>query len=235
MSRVNLTSGNMYQWCRAYNPWSGECLHACTYCYAKHHRFPVLRRKYSGLMRVGKMDANLYHGGVDKVLFVGSMTDAWAEGVPDDVIMPVLEYCSSFPENTYLFQSKNPGRFLEFKGLFPPKTILGTTIESNWAGEYSQAPDPVERMVAMSNLHGFTKMVSIEPVMLFDPAVMTMWIRLMDTAFVVIGADSKSNSLPEPTANSINQLIMSCRRLTVVKVKENLRRLGIAESLIGGC
>lgn len=233
MSSVNVPSGNMYQWCRTWNPWSGECLHACSYCFARKHRFEVLRRKYSGPMRVGKLDANLYHGGMDTVLFVGSMTDPWAEGVPDEIIMPVLEYCSTFPENTYLFQSKNPARFLEFRGLFPSNAILGTTIESNWAEEYSLAPSPAKRMIAMTDLHGYPKMVSVEPVMLFDPAVMVMWLRAISPAFISIGADSKGNNLTEPSANALNRLILECRRFTVVRVKPNLRRLGVAERLVG--
>ena len=185
-------------------------------------------------MRLGKLDANLYKGGTDKVLFVGSMTDAWAEGVPDDIIIPVLEYCRNFPENTYLFQSKRPLGFEKFRELFPPKTILGTTIESNWAGEYSSAPAPSERALSLLKLAGFPKMVSVEPIMRFNLAIMIMWLRQIAPDFISIGADSKGNDLPEPLPSTVNQLILSCSEFTTVRIKPNLRRLGVAESLMAG-
>ena len=64
-------------------------------------------------------------------IFVGSSTEEWAANVPAEWIEQVLDYCDGF-DNRYLFQSKNPARFLEY--LDHPvmrKSVLCTTIETN--------------------------------------------------------------------------------------------------------
>ena len=51
--------------------------------------------------------------GEGNFIFVGS-TDEWAVNVPAEWIEQVLDYCDGF-DNRYLFQSKNPARFLMVK------------------------------------------------------------------------------------------------------------------------
>lgn len=58
-------------------------------------------------------------------------TDEWAANVPSEWIEQVLDYCDGF-DNRYLFQSKNPPRFLEYLGHpVMKKSVLCTTIETN--------------------------------------------------------------------------------------------------------
>ena len=78
-------------------------------------------------------------------IFVGSSTDEWAANVPSEWIEQVLDYCDGF-NNRYLFQSKNPARFLEY--LDHPvmkKSVLCTTIETNrfYPDIMQKAPVPV--------------------------------------------------------------------------------------------
>lgn len=49
--------------------------------------------------------------GEGNFIFVGSSTDEWAANVSSEWIEQVLDYCDGF-DNRYLFQSKNPARFL---------------------------------------------------------------------------------------------------------------------------
>ena len=81
------------------------CEHSCSYCFMKRNRpLPPLR------LELKELKVNLGEG---NFIFVGSSTDEWAANVPSEWIEQVLDYCDGF-NNRYLFQSKNPARFLEY-------------------------------------------------------------------------------------------------------------------------
>jgi hypothetical protein len=176
--------------------------------------------------------------GRNRTIFVGSSTDMWAEAVPDEWILRVLERCNSH-HNTYIFQSKNPARFWRLGVCamvrkFPPHTILGTTLETNrsyYDGTEYYGPQPWERAAALANqaLRKFRKMVSIEPVMAFDLPVFLRWLQAIGPQFVSIGADSKGHNLPEPTMGELDMLVVALRKFTEVKLKKNLGRLLLRE------
>lgn len=217
---LNKSKGNMYNWCDfTWNPIRGKCPHRCTYCF--------MRGRDVGALRLDKkaLADNLGKG---RTIFVGSSTDMWADAVPGVQIWQVLNQCRYYDGNKYIFQSKNPNHFLKFTEEFPPKTILGTTLESN--REYGQsihAPLPAERVAGLANwaLERFEKMVSIEPVMAFDLEVLTRWLKAIGPKFVSIGADSKGHNLIEPTVGELDMLIVGLRKFTEVKLKYNLGRL----------
>lgn len=160
----------------------------------------------------------------NKTIFVGSSVDMWAERVPNEWITAVLERCFEFPETTFLFQTKNPARFLEWD--FPPKTILGTTLESNRLYQHTFfAPSPHRRAEAMVSIQDYQKMLSVEPVMDFDLVPFVAWIKAIAPEVVSIGADSKGHKLPEPKALKVLALIAALGEFTEVKQKPNLKRL----------
>jgi len=106
-----------------------------------------MKRFKVGKLRLDKkcLKDNLGEG---RIIFVGSSTDMWADEVPDKWIETVLNRCRFFHKNTYLFQSKNPIRFKGF--LFPPKTILGTTIEYDYIdSNITEAPDTSRRITPL--------------------------------------------------------------------------------------
>ena len=120
------STGNMYQFVtETRNFIGGRCPHKCHYCYVKDlKRFPALKKKYSGKPRLIENEFNKSLG-KNKFIFIGSCIDMFAEDIPEDWILRVLEYCRKF-DNKYLFQSKNPGRMTtEFIKYFPRKTVLG--------------------------------------------------------------------------------------------------------------
>jgi len=221
---MNKSAGNMYPWVDfTWNPVAGECPHKCVYCYVKSGFFKLLE-KYQGSVRLSTRDFKPLGSG--KTIFVCSAIDLFANDVPDRIIMAVLNFCKKY-DNTYLFQSKNPRRFLRFKKLFPRKVILGTTIETNRDYRISKAPPPVERAVAMSLISslGFRTMVSIEPIMDFDLPIMVVWMKSIKPEFVSIGADSKGFSLHEPKKDKVEDLINELSKFTEVKLKDNLKRM----------
>ena len=165
-----------------------------------------------------------------KYIFVGSSTDMWSIPVLPQWIGNVLRYCKKFPENAYLFQSKNPGRFTSYLSNFPINTILGTTIESNRPyPEYSNSPHPIQRAKAIKS-HKLSEqmktMITIEPILDFDYHPFLEMIKDANPDFITIGADSKVHGLKEPSKEKVEQFIneLKAAGLNVLE-KKNLNRL----------
>ncbi len=222
---LNKSTGDMYAWAtHTWNPLAGECSHDCIYCYVHDlKRFPTLATKYSGVPRLVEYElkTNLGKG---NFLFVGSATDMFAACVPEELISQILAHCERF-DNTYLFQSKNPLRFLDFD--FPMNTYLGTTLESNRDYGFSNAPIPFDR--ALDFQAHLPRMVSIEPIMDFVPDDFIAMIAVIAPEFVSIGADSKNHNLPEPSKEKVEALIDALGQFTTVKAKTNLSRLLVSQ------
>lgn len=220
----------MYPWVhRSYNPLAGLCCHACSYCYRDDvmGTYPACMTKYSGPVRIDEpaMLTGPPRSVDGKYVFVGSMTDVFANDVPSEFIERILARCCKAPDRNYLFQSKNPGRFAEFAKQYPPRSLFATTIESNNDFKVSRAPPPKERYEVMCTLELGPKMVSIEPVMDCDVYTFAEWIRDIAPKFVSVGADSKNSNLIEPGADDLSCLLRSLCTITEVREKPNLSRL----------
>jgi DNA repair photolyase len=218
---LNQSKGNMYGFVtHTWNAIKGKCIHDCSYCYMKV--FP------QGELRFDEKELKTDLG-KGNFIFVGSSTDMFAENVPKEWIFKVLEHCNKYPENTYLFQSKNPERFKYFLYWMPKKIILGTTVETNDMTnyeKYSKAPLPSWRLSALQEIpEEIDKMISIEPLMDFEEHTFYMWIKDVKPKFVSVGADSKGHKLPEPSNHKIFQLLKDLEKFTEVRNKENLSRL----------
>jgi DNA repair photolyase len=216
---LNKSKGNMYPWVtHTWNPIKG-CRHGCRYCYLKS-----LETQYGYDLSPRFVEADLRKNlGKGKVIFVGSASDMWGKWVSSESIGRVLDRCREF-ENTYVFQSKNPARFLEFTERFPKNVLLGTTIETDsYTKKITEAPGIEKRVVAMKKIQG-RKFVSIEPILQFDLDRLMRMILEIRPSFVSIGADSKSHGLPEPEGKEVRELIKRLKEFTEVKVKWNLSR-----------
>lgn len=213
-------SGNMYDFVT--HMWSvlkGKCIHDCSYCYMRRFPMPPIH--------IDEKEFKTQFG-EGKFIFVCHTADLMASDIPNEWIDKVLAHCNKFPKNRYLFQSKNPMRFLDFKDKFPKDCILATTIETNRT-EYveSKAPTYVERIDALKILsdNGFETMLTIEPIFDFDLEDFVALISRGNPVWINIGADSKKHSLPEPSKEKIKALISELSKKTQIKLKNNLDRI----------
>jgi hypothetical protein len=151
------------------------CAYNCIYCSTKDavRNTDSHFKKFSGAWRIDQNGLNKICGGKPKTFFVCGMIDMLHPEMPKDLIETVLERCRKFPDNTYMFQTRNPARFGDFIESFPRNSIFATTIETNemywrkkshsqtlWTANpdigmsfdgwqpYSKAPAPVERFEA---------------------------------------------------------------------------------------
>ena len=228
MGHLKKSHGNMYPWVtHMIAHVGGECPHKCSYCYVNGSEGQTRSLRYTGPIHIipGSLETDLGQG---NVIFVDHMNDLWAEPVPDVVIRDVLLHCWQYPKNRYVFQTKNPERYEQFKLFIPPTALLGTTIETNRVLPYSftVAPTPHRRYMAMARLLNFDRFVTIEPVVDFDTTTLLDWIQLINPKFVNIGADSKGHGLMEPSKQKILDLISGLRGLGIeIREKHNLERI----------
>ncbi len=151
----------------------------------------------------------------------------WALGSETIWIERVMDYINMFPDNTYLLQSKDPYRMYLYRSLFPSKTIIGTTAETNrheLTDKLSRAPNAVARLYWLEKFTG-DKMISMEPIMDFDTEPFVLSIKRARPLFISIGADSRNCGLPEPPSGKLKELISELEKFTEVRMKKNLARL----------
>jgi len=225
---LSKSKGNMYSWVtHTHSHLAGGCSHQCVYCYVQVSEKRYLSGLYSGPSRLREKEF-LVNYGEGKTIFIEHMNDLFAKDIPDEWIERILGHTKQFPKNTYVFQTKNPGRFYMMLGLFPPSAIFGTTIESNriYPG-LSEATIPVDRVGGMKYLpKHLRKFVTIEPVLDFDVETMAEWIAEINPEFLNLGADSKGFGLPEPTVGKIIQLTARLKDYGIeLREKHNLQRL----------
>ena len=217
----------------------GECGHKCTYCYVEnpiHGRAP----RYAGPIRLIEEELKFnydfskdYPDGA--FIFIEHMNDLWARDVPREAIERILAHCNTWPNNTYVFQTKNPERYLNFLDLLPPKTVLGITMETNRViPGISEAPIPADRFESFKCVLKTLKeynlpvqtFITIEPALAFDVDVLAGWIGEIKPDYINLGADSKSRSLPEPTIEDIEELVKKLHESGIeLREKHNLSRL----------
>jgi DNA repair photolyase len=166
--------------------------------------------------------------GSGRFIFVGSSTDDFAEGVPSEWITKMLDHCDKY-ENHYLFQSKNPKRFLEFieHPVFR-KAVVCTTIESNrfYPEVMVNSPRIESRVQAMAELStkGIPTYITCEPLLEFDLPKLVSMLKACHPQQVNVGRNSRREIfLPEPTSNDVQVLISELFTFTQVEVKRNAK------------
>jgi len=219
------SKGNMYKWVDyTHCHLGGECPHGCVYCYVKS--FPFGRpEKYSGPLRLIEKEFSVNYGN-GKTIFVENCNDLFAGMVPDEFIGRIIEHCNQWPDNKYVFQTKNPIRYILKQSQFPERSILGCTIETNRnIPRISNAPPTILRALAMQYIK-LRKFVTIEPVLDFDVDILASWIDKIRPEFLNLGADSKNHNLPEPTLEKIMVFAEKLKEYGIeLREKHNLQRL----------
>lgn len=219
--------GQMYPWVtHMHSHLGGECLHKCVYCYVDNPRFGRPER-YKGKLRLIEWEFNTNYG-EKNTIFIEYKNDLFAKEIPQYFINKIIHHCLQYPDNIYVFQTKNPVRYLTMDEFFPADSILGTTIETNRIiSNISTAPIPEERYKAMLKVKG-RKFITIEPVLDFDVDILAGWIAEINPEFLNLGADSKNHHLPEPTVSKIHALVGKLKEYGIeLREKHNLNRLKI--------
>lgn len=219
------TTGNMYPWVtHTHSHLGGLCPHKCTYCYVDSPRFGR-PPKYQGELRLIEAEFKTNYG-QGKTIFVENCNDLFAADVPLKYIERITAHCNAWTDNLFVWQTKNPARYLEVKDLLPVNSIFGATIESNRNyPDISKGPDMESRVHAMSVLRG-RKFVTIEPILDFDVEELASCILQISPEFINIGADSKKHELPEPTTAKIIEFINIITNHGIeIREKHNLTRL----------
>jgi DNA repair photolyase len=218
--------GNMYEFItHTWNPIKGKCLHDCYYCYMKDIRNRFNQKEKEPHLVEKEMKVNLGSG---NFIFVGSSTDMWAKSIPNEWIYKVLVHTRKYPENTYLFQTKNPSRYFMFGQELPDNAYIGTTIETNREyGYMGNTPSPLDRAVALKDSMSKERkrFITIEPIIDFDIGIFVATLYRARPDFCYIGADIGNNHLPEPEPEKIRELIKQLENYTKVRLKKNLKRL----------
>lgn len=227
------STGNMYPWVsHTHCHLGGQCPHRCVYCYVDHPRWGRPAR-YQGELRLIEAEFKVKYGS-GKTIFVENCNDLFAAEVPHSDIQRVLGHCKEWPDNTYVLQSKNPGRIMSYVPELPPNVVVGATIETNRDMQgISAAPAPTVRMLAMEDFRlrfpGIKRFVTIEPVLDFDTEILAAWIDRIRPDFLNLGADSKNHHLPEPTVAKILELAAKLHAYGIeLREKHNLKRLKAA-------
>ncbi|MFH1230044.1 MAG: DUF5131 family protein [Planctomycetota bacterium] len=231
---LNKSRGNMYDFVtHMHSHLGGECPHKCSYCYVQKNRFGVPDR-YKGEPRLIEKEL-LVNYGSGKTIFIEHMNDLFAYKIKYEWIKTICEHCKKYPDNKYIFQTKNPIRALEYFEYFPSNFMIGTTIETNRKDTYkfSEAPYTWSRGQALKLFvdKGIQVFVTIEPITDFDITDefnngLLDWMKEIKPAFINIGADSKNCNLPEPSPEKVRALIEGLQGAGLtIKKKSNLRRI----------
>lgn len=220
--------GNMYDWTtHVHSHLAGQCVHKCLYCYVQRGRAGK-SKKYKGKIRFLEEELKVNYGS-DRIIFIEYMSDLFATKIPEEFIKKILAHCCRYPDNQYVFQTKNPFRALIYKYALPPDVLIGTTIETNRnINSISKAPFPSVRYLGIKQFtqDGYNTFVTIEPILDFDVEELSQWIIEIYPNFVNIGADSKHSNLQEPSREKILKLVDRLKEHNItIKKKSNLDRL----------
>jgi len=225
------SKGNMYDWCDfTHTHLRGECSHRCSYCYVQAMEKRFGGGHYAGELRLKESEFNVNYGS-GCTIFIEHCNDLFAADVPDEWIQQILMHCAKWPDNTYVFQTKNPGRYSSFLPMMPVKRVLGCTIEStddNVIRVVSSAPSVRKRSYEMRELrrNGEDIFITIEPILRGCDMLMVSWLEDIKPNFVNIGADSKKSGLPEPSPEELRMFLDALKKTGLeIRKKVNLERL----------
>lgn len=209
-----------------WNPLGGECLHRCTYCWARKLAVEKKMMKYQGKPYVVKEELKRRFKPGDFV-FVSDMLDLFGDWVLTECISDVFNVIRGFPETQFLFLTKNPKRYFYLEDALPQNCVLGCTIESNENYCLGFSPSQTDRlrwMEAMNDiLVKYRRFISVEPILNFDVERFANALLNAKPWAVAVGYDNYGNKLEEPPLAKTLLLIEILKKAGIKVYKKTLR------------
>ena len=210
------------------------CEFVCEYCAARKlaegrlRHLPQYREGFKPHLVKSQLGRKFKPGEFVFVPFMGDIR--WAQR--DDMDEIWLAMMNS-PRANFLLMSKDPSCFEAWQRFwgytFGSNIYLGTTLETNrdeLTTPISKAPAPWSRAGQMMVLYHPRTVISVEPIMDFDPDILGSWIRRIQPEMVFVGADSGHNNLVEPSWDKVQELLAMLREtVPAVIEKPGLGRL----------
>ncbi|MBA7632378.1 hypothetical protein ES703_39924 [subsurface metagenome] len=143
------------EWCDyTVNPIKGVCPNSCWYCYARrmYKRFkwnPEIRLDLDCLDKIWNIKK-------PSRIFVGSMHEIFGDWISDSWIQEIINRIKHCEKHIFIFLSKNPKRYYDFK--FPSNCWLGVTI----TGEEGYRTEEIYRYLYRKDNIRF---ISFEPIL----------------------------------------------------------------------
>lgn len=207
---------------QTWNPVPG-CRYQCLYCWARDLALGRLKDtpRYRNGFEPQLIEAELEKRFRKGLIFVNDMGDLWGRWVPREWIERVLQAVRESPGARFLMLTKNPERYLEAQRIMPDNVILGATVETNrYSGLVSHAPPVWDRLRAMHQVPEiYPRVISVEPILDFDPEIFIEGLRLVGPDLVYVGYDNHGHKLAEPSLEKTRQLIAELGEFTTVHEK----------------
>ena len=213
------------------NPLGGHCIHGCIYCWSQSTKGLVNRfnmQKYRGQPTLYKKELQS-RWKPNSFIFLCDMLDAFADDVPIENILAMLEIPRNNVESQFLLSTKNPIRYLDVLEKIPRNCVLGLTIEHNLKqANISYAPQPFWRLFSMGTVvhkdnGGHKVFCAIEPILKFELDRFVESIKRLNPWAVAVGYDNYHHKLPEPCLADTKELIGELEKFTVV-YRKSLRK-----------
>jgi len=217
---------------KTWNPVKATCPHNCKYCWAKQLIKKYNMTKY--MVKEPQFIQTKINFRPNDFIFVCDMIDLFADNVPSTIIQKVINVTYEYPDTKFLFLTKNPRRYTEFK--FPVNCALGVTIESNINyPKISDAPLQEDRLRAIDLLvsssiywciYNNPIFISIEPILDFtyDFIQKLLSFQLNGQFAVAVGYDNYNNKLPEPELEKTQWLITILRDNDIKVYEKTIRK-----------
>jgi hypothetical protein len=201
---------------KTWNPFKG-CLFDCVYC-RPSFQAQAKRQKHNC------MDCCNYvpHEHPERLDRIPSTDTVFVCGNGDisfcnpEYTRGIISKVANHPGRTFYFQSKRPEYFKAFLGEFSANVILVTTLETNKDDVYrgiSKTPLPSERYEQFKGLEYPRKVLTVEPMIDFDPDVFAAWVAAIAPEYVWLGFNSRPKQVQmlEPTEAKVTEFIKALK------------------------
>ena len=224
----------MYPETKTWNPFVG-CLFDCVYC---EPSFKRILKRVAWRIRCNECFHYRPHYHPERMRRIPSAPIVFVSGTGDisfckesfvREIFKAIDRSKPRSKKIYYFQSKDPNWFNKYLDWFnanSDKVILLTTLETNRDKGYnkiSKAPLPSKRFKDFYELDYPRKVVTIEPVLDFDPSGFADWfldfVEQESLEYVWFGFDSKKCGLPEPTIKKAQRFVTFLKDYCDIEVR----------------